>query len=79
MAGKTRQKSETRKRQILQAAYDVALTKGFDKLTRMTISKKAKISLALLTHFFYLDDIKMEVLKRADAEKTMDKILGVKK
>ncbi len=75
MAGKNRLKPDARERLILQAAYDVALTKGFKNLTRITIAKKAKISVALVTYFFYLDDIKNHVLKRADEENTMQRIL----
>lgn len=75
MAGKNTLPPEVRKRMILQVAYELALSKGFSSLNRAAICKKANISPALLTHYFYLDEIKMHVLRRAQKENLMHRVI----
>lgn len=55
-----------RKDHILNAAIDIAKSKGYNKITRLDIAEAAGVSLSLITHYFEtMNQLKRDIMRTA--------------
>ena len=61
-----RENQDTRRKEILNAAIELAVKLGYQQITRELVANKAKTSIALVTWYFdNMSNLKSEIMKAA--------------
>lgn len=72
---RTRLEPETRKQQILEAAVNISIEKGYRQLTRRAIANKLSCSSTLINHYFGDIENLREIVFKIAIEKEIIPIL----
>ncbi len=68
----TRMDKKARRKQILAIAVDLAKIVGYQNVKQLEVAKKAKVSGALVAHYFSIPKLKIEIIKIAVKEEILN-------
>jgi AcrR family transcriptional regulator len=74
---RVRKEPQDRQKQIIDAAYKLALRVGYEAITRDAIAVEAGVSAGLVTRFFSMDTLRIKIRKLAIKNGESDRLLKV--